>query len=264
MIFVLSLAGCSDVIDVDLETAPPKLVVDASIDWLKGTNGNVQKIRLSTTTGYYSNEFPTVSGATIFVTNSSNKVFNFREGEKHGEYICTDFLPVIGNTYSLTVIVGSETYTAVETLIGSPSIDSTFTQNNEGGMMGDEKEIEYSFQDDGSQQNYYMTRVERTRIAFPQFSLESDEDYQGKKITQYYSHADHKAGDVLGITLYGVSKTFFDYFGKILIASGNDDSPFPATPTIVKGNIVNKTREGNYALGYFRLSEVSTRSYTFE
>lgn len=31
----LFLTGCEDVINVDLDTAAPRLVIDASIDWVK-------------------------------------------------------------------------------------------------------------------------------------------------------------------------------------------------------------------------------------
>lgn len=65
------LTGCEKVIHVDLDTAAPRLVVDASINWIRNTAGNEQKILLSTTTGYYNEDFPTVSGATVFITNSS-------------------------------------------------------------------------------------------------------------------------------------------------------------------------------------------------
>src|SRR6218665_1638525 len=92
LIAVLSfcLLSCEKVIVVDLETAAPRLVIDASIDWVKNTSGNQQKIVLSTTTGYYSSEFPTVSGANVVVTNSSNVGFVFTETPGTGEYICND------------------------------------------------------------------------------------------------------------------------------------------------------------------------------
>ena len=40
----LFLTGCEDVISVDLDTAPPKLVIDASIDWVKNTAGNEREV----------------------------------------------------------------------------------------------------------------------------------------------------------------------------------------------------------------------------
>ena len=81
LFFVILMAvlfnSCEDVVSVDLKTTPPKLVIEASINWQKGTSGNEQEIKLTTTTNYYSNLIPKVSGATVFVKNSTNVIFNF-------------------------------------------------------------------------------------------------------------------------------------------------------------------------------------------
>ena len=73
------LNSCEEVIPVNLNTAPPKLVIEAAINWQKGTLGNAQTIKLSTTTGYYNTVIPVVSGATVSIKNSINTVFNFVE-----------------------------------------------------------------------------------------------------------------------------------------------------------------------------------------
>jgi hypothetical protein len=264
-IISVAMMGCEKVIKVDLDTASPALVVDASIDWVKHTTGNRQRIKLSTTTGYYSTEFPTVSGATIYITNTANTVFNFSEEATTGEYICTNFEPVIGETYTLTITLNGETYKAVETLTGAPEIDEHISQTSTGGMGGDEMEIQFSFQDDGASENYYLTGITSNRIAYPEYFLDSDEMFQGKKMVQYYSHEKElKAGDLINIKLHGVSRRFFDYFKKILAASGADTGPFPTSAIAVSGNIINQSNKGKDALGYFRLSEVSARDYTIQ
>jgi len=260
----LLFVACEDVIEVDLETAAPKLVIDASINWLKNTPGNEQKIILSTTTGYYSDEFPAVSGATITVGNAANTVFNFTETPGTGEYRCSDFEPLIGETYTLTVALNGETYTATETLMATPIIEDTIEQDNEGGMAGDEVEITYYYQDDGTRQNYYLNSIITSRVAFTQYSVEDDENSQGNLTPVYYSHEDLEAGDAVNIKLYGISRRYYEYFNKILLASGNDDRPFPTTPTAVRGNIVNQTNNENFAYGYFRLSEVASKDYTIQ
>ena len=85
--------SCQDVVDVPLDTESPRLVIEASINWHKETTGNIQKIKLTTTTSYYTNVIPTVSGATVYIENSANDVFNFIETPNTGEYICTNFVP---------------------------------------------------------------------------------------------------------------------------------------------------------------------------
>jgi len=266
---VLTLIGfliisCEDVIDVDLDTAAPRLVIDASIDWVKGTPGNEQKIVLSTSTGYYSTAFPTVSGADIKVTNTAGTIFTFIESENIGEYICTDFLPVIGETYQMTLLLNGETYTASETLTASPVIMETIEQNNEGSVDGDEIEITFYYQDDPTAKNYYLFGIRSPRVAFPEYEIEDDENSQGNIVPEYYSHEDLKAGDVVNIRLYGISERYHNYMNKLIIASGADTGPWPTTPSAVRGNIVNQSNGQNFAFGYFRLAELDLREYTIQ
>jgi hypothetical protein len=262
--FGLLLTGCEDTISVDLNTAAPKLVIDASINWVKDTPGNEQKIKLSTTTDYYSTTFPVVSGATVMLTNSANTVFNFIETPNTGEYVCTNFTPVIGETYTMAIAVNGETYTATETLINVPNIEDNILQSNTGGFAGDEIEITYYYQDNAAQENNYLFSIKTNRIAFPEFEVENDENTQGNLTPDTYSNKDLVSGDVLDIKLYGISKRYYSYFKKILLASGSDDNPFASTPAAVRGNIVNQTNDKNFAFGYFRLSEVTTKTYTVQ
>ena len=258
------LIACEDVIEVDLNTAPQRLVIDASIDWVKNTNGNEQKIVLSTTTGYYNTEFPTVSGANITVTNTIGTVFNYIETSGTGEYICTDFEPVIGETYTLSIQLNGETYTATETLIATAAIEDTVEQDNAGGFGGDEIEITYYYQDNGTEENYYLYRFIDSNVAFPQDEVEDDENSQGNLTPVYYSNEDMEPGDVVNFKLYGISRRYHEYFKKLLIASGSGGGPFQTTPTAVRGNIVNQTNSDNYTFGYFRLTEVDVKDYTIE
>jgi hypothetical protein len=260
----LFLTGCEKAINVDLKTASPRLVVDASIDWVKNTAGNEQKIVLSTTTGYYSPEFPGVSGAVITVTNQLNKVFEFVETPGTGQYICSNFLPVIGQTYNLKIILNGETYTASETFTAVPKIEDNIDQNNKGGEAGDETEITFYYKDDASQINSYLTSVTQSHTAFPELEVEDDEHSNGNLMQESYSHEKFKAGDQVDIKLYGISKSYYNYMFKLILASGNDGNPFPTTPSTVRGNIINQTNSKNYALGYFRLAEMDTKIYTIK
>lgn len=254
--------ACTKVVEVDLETAAPKLVIDASIDWVKGTTGNEQKIKLSTTTGYYSPVFPTVSGAEIVITNSENTVFSFIENAGTGEYTCSDFHPVIGEMYTLKVVLNGEIYTATETCIAAPDIENNIEQNNAGGFGGDEVEISYYYQDNGNEENHYLHRIVSPVSKFPDYKAEDDGNSQGNLMQAYFSDEDLKPGDMINIRLYGISRRYYDYFRKLLTASGAGGGPFQTTPGSVRGNIINQTHSENFAYGYFRVSEVDVRDYT--
>jgi hypothetical protein len=258
----LFVTACEKVTTVDLKTASPKLVIEASIDWVKNTAGNKQKIVLSTTTGYYSPEFPGVSGAVITVTNPSNTVFEFVETPGTGQYICSNFLPVIGQTYNLKIVLNGQTYTASETLTPVPKIEDNLDQINKGGETGDEIEITFRYMDDANQVNSYLTSVTQPYTAFPEIEVEDDEHTNGNLMQESYSHEKLKVGDKIDIKLYGISKSYYNYMFKLIQASGNDGNPFPTTPGAVRGNIINQTDSKNYAFGYFRLAEMDSKSYT--
>lgn len=262
---ILSLISCEEVVNVDLDTAPAKLVIDASINWEKGTPGNLQTIKLTTTTGYYSNVIPSVSGATVFITNSTNTVFSFvEETANTGEYICNNFVPVIDETYVLTVNYAGQTYTATEKMIPVPEITSV-AQRDDAGFSGEDIEVKFFFQDNGSQTNSYMSRFVTPVNAFPEFEVYDDRFEQGNQMFGLYSNEDLKAGETIDFTLYGISTQYYNYMDILIGISGsNSGGPFQTTPTTVRGNIINQTNESNYCLGYFRLCEIVKMQYTLQ
>jgi len=257
--------SCEDPITLDLDTAAPKLVVDATILWEKGTPGNEQKIRLTTTTGYYAPDVPTVSGATVVITNSSNTVFPFVEVVPNsGEYVCTTFVPVINEVYTLTVVYNGETYRATAPLLATPEIDSV-SQTTVQGFGGEEIQVKFFYQDNGNEDNFYFVGVQNAQLAIPEFGVISDEFFQGNQMFGFYTQEDLVAGVPLRFRLQGITERYFNYMNQLLNIAGNQNgSPFATPPATLRGNIVNQTNEANFPLGYFHLSEVDYRDYTVE
>lgn len=263
LILTLSLVSCEDVVNIDLDSSKPKLVIEASILWKKGTNGNEQKIKLSTTTDYYSTITPTVSGATVFITDASN-TYTFLENPGTGEYVCGNFNPVIGETYNLTVVTNGETYTATETLQAVPAIGSV-EQNNEGGFLGDEIEVKFFFQDNGVTTDFYLVQFNSNFSLLPEYDVIDDEFFQGNQMFGLYTNEDMKPTDILTFTLHGISERYYNYLNVLLgIAGGNGGSPFSTPPATVRGNFVNQTNPDNFAFGYFSLSEIDTKNYVIQ
>lgn len=258
------LISCEEVIDVNLDTDSPRLVIEASINWLKGTSGNVQKIKLTTTTGYFNSVIPVVSGATIFITNSSNTQFNFIETPATGVYICSNFTPVINETYTLTVVHNGATYTATEKL-KSVSPISEIVQNNEGGFTGKNIEIKTYYTDPANETNYYLYQYNYSNQTKKNYYADEDTFFQGNKFFSISQNDDLKTGDEITVSHYGISKAYYNYINVIVsIAGGNGGGPFQSPPATVRGNIINTTNTTNYPLGYFAVSEADTRTYVIQ
>jgi len=268
-ILLVLLAGnffvsCEEVVHIPLNTDQPRLVIDASLIWQKGTLGNHQVIKLSTTTDYYSNVIPAVSGATVFVKNSSNIVFNFLETPDSGIYVCTDFVPVLDETYALTIITNGQTYTATETLQSVAAITNV-TQELQTGLDADFLKLKAFFVDPIAADNYYLYKYKFTKNLKPEFSIDNDQYFQGNTFFSLVLEEDTAPGQQVEITHYGISKTYYNYMSILLsVAGSSGGGPFQSPPATVRGNISNKTNVGNYPLGYFRLSESDVTTYTIQ
>jgi hypothetical protein len=259
-LFVVS--SCEKVVDIDLNTMEPKLVIDAAIKWQKGTLGTVQTIKLSKTTSYYDTQIPTVSGATIFITDAANNVFNFVESNVAGSYVCSNFTPVLNRNYTLTVNSNGSTYTATETLKPVPQIDR-IEQINNVGFTGDATEIKTYYTDNGSTQDYYLFKFKPTYTAIPIYFAQEDISFQGNQIFGLYRSDKLEAGQNFEVTLTGISRQYYNYMRILISIAGNNNggSPFQSPSATVRGNIINTTNEANYPLGYFSLSEQDYRNY---
>ncbi len=264
LLILFSLISCEDIVNVDLDTAEPKLVVDASIKWQKGTSGNEQIIYVTTTGDYYNTDVPNVSGATVYITDENSNQFNFTENPGTGQYICDNFIPVINGVYTLTVQYNGENYTATETLKAVPTIDSV-SQNNDGGFTGDEIELKFFFQDNGNEDNFYLIQFNTSFASLPEYAVVDDEFFQGNQMFGLYINEDMQTDDTVTCTLQGISETYYNYMNILLnVAGDNSGNPFQTPPATVRGNLVNQTNFDNYALGFFRLSEIDTVNYIVE
>lgn len=255
--------SCQEVVDVDLDTASPKLVIEANIFWQKGTTGNNQRIKLTTTTNYYATTFPVVSGAVVNV-KSGTSVFSFVEVPNTGIYECKNFVPEYNKTYTLEVVANGQTYSATETMTTVAPI-TKFVQKNDSGFAGDEIEVKAYYNDPSAEENYYLYNYLYTNSKKPEYYVSKDEFYNGNEFFSRSNKEDLKKGDVISINHIGISKQYFNYLSILIeIAGSSGGGPFSTPSATVKGNIVNKTNFDNYPLGYFALSEVEAKSYTVE
>jgi hypothetical protein len=255
------ITSCEDVIDVDVPTAPPRLVIDAGINWIKNTSGNEQFIKLTLSAPYFDAEIPPANGAQVSVTDSKSNTFNFVEQGSTGIYINNNFIPEIDAEYNLTINYQNEVYTATETLKSVSSVDF-IEQQNDGGFTGDEIEIKAFYTDPKNEENFYFYRF--TNTTEPDISLEvyDDEFTDGNQIFAFYTDEDLAQGHELIIRNFGISEQFYEFMFILQQQTGdNGGGPFETQPATVRGNCINQTNPENYPFGYFRVSEADEFIY---
>lgn len=257
--------SCEDVINVDLNTSEPKLVIEASINWYKGTIGNEQYIKLTLTAPYFDTSVPPANGAQISITDTNNNNnYDFVEDSNTGIYKNNTFQPILNETYNLTIIYEGETFTATETLKPVASIDYV-EQNNNGGFSGNETELKAFYTDPEDEENYYFFEFKSDIPVIPSLEVYTDEFTNGNQIFGFYTEEDLETNDLVTIRNYGISERFYEYM-FILLQQNNEDggAPFQTQPATIRGNCINQTNPENFPLGYFRVSEVDELIYSVQ
>lgn len=255
----MAFVSCEDVIDIDLPTSSPRLVIDASIAWVKGSPGNNQFIKLTTTAPYFKEGVPPANNAQVSITDQHNNVFDFIEDNQTGIYYNNNFIAEINGVYNLTIIYQNETYTATETLLPVAEIEFV-EQNLNGGFTSESTEIKAYFTDPINEENYYFFEFIPNIPVSAKLDVLKDEFVNGNQIFGFYLEKDLKPGHEVFIRSSGISKQFYEFM-FILLQQTSGGGPFETQPVTVRGNCINTTNPDNYALGYFRLSEVSELIY---
>ena len=255
--------SCEEVIQVDTITAPPRLAIEAAINWQKETEGNIQTIKLTSTTGYFETKIPVVSGAVVYIKNSSNTVFNFIETPNTGIYICSNFIPVVNETYTLTIISNGQTYTATETMRSVAPI-TKLVQNDNGGFTGKDIEVKTYFNDPADEENFYLYRYDYKNLKKIYLYTDEDTFFNGNEFFSITQNDSLIVGDKIDITHIGISKSYYNYMNIIINLARDSGGPFQTPPANARGNVINITKPGNYPLGYFSVSETDAREYTIK
>lgn len=256
----MTLSSCEEVVDIDLNESEPRLVVEASIIWKKDSIGNTQIINLTTTTPFFDSVSSPAENAMVEVSASSGEIFKFNEVYP-GIYLTSDFLPELNKEYILTIQYDNEIYTATERMMPVVDIEEV-EQTINGGFSGEDIELKAFYTDPVEINNFYLFK-----FFFEDVSIQiyDDEFTDGNRTFAYFSNEDLKIGDQVDFEIQGISERFYEYLFILSSQAGeNNGGPFQTQPTTVRGNLINETNSGNFAFGYFRLSQSNQLNYTIQ
>lgn len=260
-VLLLFLLSCEKVIDVDVPSIEPKLIIDASFEVLFDetpvTANTIVKLRLSA--DYFDEAIPTVTNATVFITNlSNNTVINFSDADADGNYEpITTFIPADDVDYELTVIHNNETYKGKASKVKSSQFISV-AQGDETLFSGKETEVKVSFTDNASEENFYLFDFENNSFLSIEDRFFNGTDYN---FSFFYQEDEIELPTTVRVKMSGITKEYFTYFRILINQSGqNSGGPFQSIPSSLLGNVINTNNEVNFPLGYFHISETDTYS----
>ena len=249
-------ASCEKVIDVDVPSIEPKLIIDATFEVYFNENpvtaNSVVKLRLSA--DYFDETVPTVTNATVFLTDvTNNTIINFSDTNADGNYEPnSDFIPADNVEYELIIIYNNETYKGNATKIKSTKIN-TVEQGDKTLFSGEEIELKISFTDNVATEDYYLFNIDIYNFITIEDRFFNGTDYN---FSYFYEDENIEFPKNIAIKFSGASKEYYTYFRILLEQSGvNSGGPFQSVPSSLLGNIINTTNEENFPLGYFHIAE---------
>lgn len=253
-IIIFLFSSCEKVIDIDLNTQDPQIVIEGNITDQPGP----YTVTLTQTVNFVeSNNFPGVSGALVTISDNSGNSETLTESFS-GVYSTSEMQGTIGRNYTIKVTTNGKEYTATSNMPAPVSID-TLTVVTENTPKGNDKTIYVNFTDPAGIANYYrfikiINGITQITIFVEDDLLQDGNTINHPLLVRGQDETSIKTGDTVTVILQSIDKKVYDYFRTLLQLSGGgviNQSSSPANPLT---NFING------ALGYFNANAITSKT----
>jgi hypothetical protein len=237
------LSSCKKVIQLDLNTSVPQLVIQGNVYDQPGP----YSVKISRTVNFdLPNIFPPVTNAKVTMKDNTGLSEELSQ-VTDGTYVTTSLEGVIGRTYTLSVIVDGKTYVASSTMPEAVLIDTIYMKKS---IFGNTKMIALDFMNFPNKEKYYHFVHFINGVQDPGFSIFNDNTNQEVRISYSFMNPANATpklvnGDKIEVWLECIDKGVYEYY-----RTANRDGGRSASPANPVSNI------SNGALGYFSACSV--------
>jgi hypothetical protein len=264
--FLVMLWGCTEEIDLKLNSTYRRLVVDGVIT----TDTTSHYVKLTYSGDYFQNDpMAGVSNATVVINDGEGEVELTESANVKGLYLTPpDYYGVEGRTYSLTIsnvdVDGNgemETYTSQSYLSPVVKVDSVGIGFHKIYNLW---QILLYAKDPIERENFYMFKVFRNDSlisdAYDEVVVADDMLFDGNDVNGVWVVAldanepaeDLKKGDKVTLVMNSIDKPFFDFLTALQVETTPRNPLFSGAPANIPGNI------SNGALGVFAAYSTSS------
>ena len=259
------LASCTKVVNIDLNSANPSIVVDAEITDQPGP----YTVNLTQTVNFSDNNvFPGVTGATVVISDNAGNTETLTETGS-GNYVAAHLQGTSGRAYHISITSNGKNYTAISTMPAPVALDSviadTSSRTRGGGFGGGGGgnttpvvgvSVHAVFTDPAGVANYYRLIECVNRVPnYKNISIVSDQGQDGAIISKNIVRRDttiHK-GDTISVILESIDANVYEYYrtlAQITKQQTGIQTTVPGNPT---------TNLSNNALGFFSAYAIRTK-----
>jgi hypothetical protein len=245
---LLLYSSCEKVVNIDLNSASPKLVIEGVVTDSAGPF----RVILTKSGSYFDQPvLPPVSGAFITISDDLGTMDTLRE-EQPGIYFTSKIIGTPGHSYFLSVLSESDQYNASTTMQSHVEIDSLKVEESLGFGGRKNRNVICYFNDPKGEKNYYRIKFfVNGKTNTGNYRLYDDQYTDGEKIGIRAGHAEE--GDTDLVVLMSIDKKAYDYYHTLqeILQTNPLFGSTPANPN---------TNLSNGALGYFAAYSYSTQT----
>jgi hypothetical protein len=246
------LAGCEEVIHLELKNSKPRMVIDAT---LNATSGECKVLMTKTLDFYQTDSFVKVEGAKVELVNSDGSALELSEVAP-GAYRADNLAVMAGEVYKLNIVVSpDETYSAEAKVPAQIFLDSLKVVRGFGDPRPTAPPIYLlnpKWKDPYGMPNFYRFKVTKNgKEGSGSFAITNDEPFDGTEVDMPLYRFSFELGDTVRLEFQSIDSISYSYFNQI-----NDmarPSFVSATPYNPIGNFDNS------ALGYFGIFYTEVR-----
>jgi len=241
--FILGLGSCQKIIDVDLNDAAQRIVIEANFS----ATDSIVNVKVSYTSSYFDTYIPSnVNNAIVTITDHLGTVTNIPTIGA-GQYELTSYIPADGANYTINVTHDGTTYTGSSNLTPPLTLLPPRSEFFEQGFFGEPGGylVFFRFQDPPGIGNYYNIIVQANDTLYNrpnEFILGDDILTDGNLLERPIFFDYYDIGDTITFEIQSITERVFDYYVELQTIAEGQNSAAPANPAYFWTN---------NALGYF-------------
>ncbi|NNE77475.1 MAG: DUF4249 family protein [Pricia sp.] len=266
ILVLISLTSCEDVIEVDVPSDEPRLMVDAlmRIDTTDSSSSYVAEVKVGLTSDFFGSISPVqLQQITITNTSLSESIELLESQSNSGVYrqdTSIDFMT--SGDLILEIMYNDVRFRATTAYVPAEPIDK-LEQGEATLFSGEETEIIVAFTDNPNRDDFYLFDFD-----FSQYLVTEDEFYQGQTFEfSYFYDEGLESGRIIDVSIIGVDEGFYNYMNQIIVQAGGDQGPFQTPAATVRGNIIrvkSTNSRDDFAMGYFAVCQTFSEMITIE